>query len=151
MNDASGAAQSHPAASSMAASTNSGTHASSMLNPNPGSIGVFRSAPMSTNMAESIIIDSTSPWDGPHPGLAAENPSVGSAHRLRRAPIGIVRLPASLLAPRRRGGGVRPPRAPRGGDGGSSRQPVSAAHRLVIYKAPFLASSSINNTSAPVS
>jgi len=139
MNDASGAARSHTAATSMAASTNSGTHASVIPDPNPGSIGAFQTGPTSTNMAESIIIDSTSPWDGPHPGLAAENPSVGSALRVRRAPIGIVRLPASLLAPRRRG--VRPPRAPRGGGGGSSRQPVSNTHRLVVYKASFLASS----------
>ena len=130
MTDAAGAAQSHTAASSMAASTNSGTHASAAPDPNPGSIGVSRSGPASINMAESIIIDSTSPWDGPHPGLAAEHASVGSAHHVRRAPIGIVRLPASLLAPRRRG--VRPPRPPRGGDGGSSRQPVSNTHRLVL-------------------
>ncbi len=139
--DASGVAQSHAAASSVAASTTSGTHASTMPDPNPGSVGVVRSAPMSINMAESIIIDSTSPWDGPHPGLAAENASFGSAHQVRRAPIGIVRLPASLLAPRRRG--VRPPRPPRGGGGGSSRQPVSDTHRLVIYQASFLTSSCV--------
>ncbi len=136
MNDASGAAQSHTAASSMAASTNSGTHASAMPDPVTGNIGVSRSGPASPNMAESIIIDSTSPWDGPHPGLAAGHAGVGSARQVRRAPIGIVRLPASLLAPRRRG--VRPPRPSRGDDGGSSRQPVSDTHRLVVYKASFL-------------
>jgi len=133
MNDASGAAQSHPAASSMAASTNSGMHASAVPDPNPRSMGFFRSGLMPTNTADSIIIDSTSPWDGPHPGLAAENASVGSARQVRRAPIGIVRLPASLLAPQRRV--LRPPRPPRGGHGGSNRQPVSNTHRLAMYKA----------------
>ena len=142
MNDASGAAQSHPAASSMAASTNSGMHASAVPDPNPRSMGFFRSGLMPTNTADSIIIDSTSPWDGPHPGLAAENASFGSAHRVRRAPIGMVRLPASLLAPRCRG--VRPPRPPRGVDGGSSRQPVSDTHRLVMQTASFLVSSCTN-------
>ncbi|DBA80626.1 TPA: hypothetical protein ACH3X1_007876 [Trebouxia sp. C0004] len=123
-----GAAQSHTAASSMAASTNSGTHAYAMPDTETGSIAVSLSGPMSAHMAESTIIDSISPWDGPHPGLAAGHASVGSAHQVRRAPIGIVRLPASLLAPRRRG--LRPPRPPRGADGGSSRQPVSDTHRL---------------------
>ncbi|DBB03686.1 TPA: hypothetical protein ACH3X3_011009 [Trebouxia sp. C0006] len=102
-------------------------HASAVPDPNPRSMGFFQSGLMPTNTADSIIIDSTSPWDGPHPGLAAENASFGSAHRVRIAPIGMVRLPASLLAPRRRG--VRPPRPPRGVDGGSSRQPVSDTHR----------------------
>lgn len=133
MNDASGAAQSHTAATSMAASTNSGTHASVIPDPNPGSIGAFQTGPTSTNMAESIIIDSTSPWDGPHPGLAVGHTSVGPARQVRRAPIGIVRLPASLLAPQRRV--LRPPRPPRGGHGGSNRQPVSNTHRLAMYKA----------------
>jgi len=130
VNDASGAAQPHTAESSMAASTNSGTH---VPDPGTGSIGVPYSGPMSAHMAESTIIDSISPWDGPHPGLAVGQASVGPARQVRRAPIGIVRLPASLLAPQRRV--LRPPRPPRGGDGGSSRQPVSNTHRLAMYKA----------------
>lgn len=40
------------------------------------------------------------PWDGPHPGLAMPHASSGS-HLQYRAPLGLVRLPQSLLPPRR--------------------------------------------------
>ncbi|KAL3145912.1 hypothetical protein ABBQ38_015280 [Trebouxia sp. C0009 RCD-2024] len=55
-----------------------------------------------------IFIDSSSsPWDGPHPGLAA--PQAGPSNLgPRRAPLGIVRLPANLVGSRARH--IRPPR-----------------------------------------
>lgn len=67
---------------------------------------------------DSITIDSTSgPWDGPHPGLAAPDPSSGSQNR-RRAPLGLVRLPQSLLPP---------PRSHHGRASGIQARPVSAS------------------------
>lgn len=81
---------------------------------------------------ESTVIDSSSPWDGPHPGLAADRANGGAigSRPLRTAPIGIVRLPASLQAPRRRG--RRPPRHA-GDNVGTSRQPSIGMHRLGIH------------------
>ena len=70
-----------------------------------------------THMGNNIIIDSSSCWDGPHPGLAAGQASLGN-RSVRRAPVGMVRLPVSLLAPERRV--PRLPRAPGQGVGGGA-------------------------------
>lgn len=57
---------------------------------------------------DSILIDSSGSWDGPHPGLAAAQGSSSTALHARtgpaRAPLGIVRLPGNLVAGRERHG-----------------------------------------------
>ena len=74
--------------------------------------------------ADCITIDTgSSPWDGPHPGLAAGQGTFGPGPA-RRAPIGIVRLPASLTAPRRRG--RNPPR--HAGGFGATHPSASTSH-----------------------
>lgn len=64
--------------------------------------------PGQAHSGDSILIDSSGSWDGPHPGLAAAQGSSSTALRARtgpaRAPLGIVRLPANLVAARERHG-----------------------------------------------
>ena len=75
---------------------------------------------------DSILIESSSPWDGPHPGLAAAQGNPGNPHARTGpapAPLGIVRLPANMVAARAMH--VRPVRQGRHQSSGAGLQ-----HRL---------------------
>lgn len=71
---------------------------------------------------QGIIVDDSSPWDGPHPGLGVRGQTSDNPMQ-RRAQVGIVRLPQSLLAPKQRP--LRPAR-PHAGDR-ASRMGAAAA------------------------
>ena len=73
--------------------------------------------------SDAITIDDSSPWDGPHPGLEVGPPSTGS--RRRRSHVGMVKLPASLVGPKRRT--VRAAR-PATGDRGPAAQAGAGLH-----------------------
>ncbi|KAL3155874.1 hypothetical protein ABBQ32_012876 [Trebouxia sp. C0010 RCD-2024] len=79
--------------------------------------------------ANSIFIESSSsPWDGPHPGLAAPQADPSNL-RPRRAPLGIVRLPANLVGSRARH--IRTPR--QGAHQSSSAAPESrSSHQEAV-------------------
>ena len=78
---------------------------------------------------DCILIDSSSLWDGPHPGLSA---ALGTPGNLRArtgpapAPLGIVRLPANMIAARAKH--VRPVRHSRHQSSGAALQNGSSHH-----------------------
>ena len=123
---------SHTAASSTAANNDPTTHALRMPDARFSDLAEPQSRARPASASESTVIDSTSPWDGPHPGLAADRANGGptGSRPLRTAPIGIVRLPTSLQPPRRRA--RRPPRHA-GDNVGTSRQPSLGMHRLDMH------------------
>ncbi len=132
------------AASNPAVSNASATHAPATNAPATNAPAISHTAEtrpsaraFSHQTGNSITIDDSSPWDGPHPGLAAGQARLGtdSAHR---APIGIVRLPASLLPSRCKL--VRPLRRRADdnasglhGDPGRQSNPESGTHRSVSH------------------